>query len=122
MTALFSSTVFHKSATSLISTYLVIVVMFIGPLAAGFFATTFFRGQGGAAAVEKLGVMSPFAATFALPLEMESTDSSGSAATVSVAHANLPLFFGYAVWSLAYNGVLLLVMMRLFQVRWRVAE
>ena len=54
--------------------------------------------------------MSPFAATFALPLEMESTDSSGSAAYVSVADANLPLFFGHLVWSLVYNGVLLLAM------------
>ena len=45
--------------------------------------------------VEKLGVLSPFAATFALPLEMESTDAGGSEAFVSVADANLPLFFGY---------------------------
>ena len=34
MTALFCSTVFHKSATSLICTYMIIVVMFVGPLAA----------------------------------------------------------------------------------------
>src|SRR6185295_1774231 len=98
----FCSTVFHKSATSLICTYLVIVVMFIGPLAAGYFAQTFFHGRDGATAVEKLGVISPFAATFALPLAMESADSSGSAAAVSVATANLPLFFGHLVWTLAY--------------------
>jgi hypothetical protein len=122
MTALFCSTVFHKSATSLICTYLVIVVMFVGPLAARYFAETFFHGRAGAVAVEKLGVMSPFAATFALPLEMESADSSGSAANVSVANANLPLFFGHLVWSIVYNGVLLLAMIRMFQVRWRVAE
>jgi ABC-type transport system involved in multi-copper enzyme maturation permease subunit len=123
MTALFCSTVFHRSATSLICTYLVIVVMFVGPLAAGFFAETFFHGRGGASVIEKLGVVSPFAATFALPLEMESgTDVGGSQAYVSVADANLPLFFGHVVWSLAYNGVLLLAMMRLFQVRWRVAD
>jgi ABC-type transport system involved in multi-copper enzyme maturation permease subunit len=122
MTALFCSTVFHKSATSLICTYLVIVVMFVGPLAARFFADTFFQGRAGAAAVEKLGVMSPFAATFALPLEMEGGDSNGSAAYVRVADANLPLFFGHLLWSLTYNGVLLLAMTHLFQVRWRVAE
>jgi hypothetical protein len=96
--------------------------MFVGPLAAGFFADTFFKGRAGAAAVEKLGVMSPFVATFALPLEMESPDSNGSAAYVRVADANLPLFFGHLLWSLVYNGVLLLAMTRLFQVRWRVAE
>jgi hypothetical protein len=114
--------VFHKSATSLICTYLVITVMFVGPLAARYFAETFFHGRGSASVVEKFGVLSPFAATFALPLEMESTDAGGSEAYVSVADANLPLFFGHVGWSLLYNGLLLLAMIRLFQVRWRVAE
>jgi hypothetical protein len=123
MTALFCSTVFHKSATSLICTYLVIIVMFVGPLAAGFFAETFFRGRQSAALVAMLGNLSPFAATFALPLEMESTDSSsGTNAVVSVASSNLPLFFGYIGWSVVYNGLLFLAMSRLFQVRWRVAD
>jgi ABC-type transport system involved in multi-copper enzyme maturation permease subunit len=122
MTALFCSTVFQKSATSLICTYLVIVVMFVGPLAARFFAETFFQGRVETAAVEKLGVMSPFAATFALPLEIESSGSGGGPTSASVATPNLPLFFGFLLWSLVYNGVLLLAMMRMFQVRWRVAE
>ncbi|MGD9632060.1 MAG: ABC transporter permease subunit, partial [Pirellulales bacterium] len=56
MTALFCSTMFHKSATSLISTYMIITVMFVGPLAARFFANTFFQGQASAATMEKLGV------------------------------------------------------------------
>jgi hypothetical protein len=34
----------------------------------------------------------------------------------------LLLFFGYVGWSILYNGLLLLVMVRLFQVRWRVAD
>jgi ABC-type transport system involved in multi-copper enzyme maturation permease subunit len=122
MTALFCSTVFHKSDTSLICAYLVIIVMFVGPLAAGFFAGTFFQGSHGAMVVEKLGVLSPFAATFALPLAMENGDAGGSGGPVSVANANLPLFFGFVAWSLAYNGLLLLAMIKLFQVRWRVAD
>ncbi len=64
MTALFCSTIFQKSATSLIATYLIIVVMFMAPLAMAFFAETFFRGTSGAALVDKLGVLSPFAARF----------------------------------------------------------
>jgi len=122
MTALFCSTVFHKSATSLISTYLIITVMFVGPLAARFFAETFFRGQASAESVEKLGIMSPFAATFSLPLEMTSDDEGRTAAVVSSADADLALFFGHILWALAYNAFLLLAMMRLFQVRWRVAD
>jgi hypothetical protein len=122
MTALFCSTVFHQSATSLICTYLVITVMFVGPLAARFFAESFFQGQDSAAVVEEFGVMSPFVATFSLPLEMTSSDDRGMSSVVSAADANLPLFFGHIAWSVVYNGVLLLAMIRLFQVRWRVAE
>jgi len=117
ITALFCSTVFHKSSTSLISTYLVIVVMFVAPLAARFFAESFFRGTEGAAVVEKFGVLSPFAATFALPLEMERDGN-----LVSVVSPDLGLFFGHLGWSILYNGLLLAAMMRLFEVRWRVAD
>ncbi|MGE3638748.1 MAG: ABC transporter permease, partial [Pirellulales bacterium] len=109
--------------TSLISTYMIITVMFVGPLAARFFANTFFQGQASAATMEKLGVASPFAATFALPLEMTNNDdSSSTSAVVSAADADLSLFFGYVLWAVVYNGALLLAMMRLFQVRWRVAD
>jgi ABC-type transport system involved in multi-copper enzyme maturation permease subunit len=118
MTALFCSTVFHKSSTSLICTYLIIVILFIGPLAAKFFAGTFFRGTGQAAIVERLGILSPFAATFALPLEFQADDGQ----MISVSSPNLWLFFGHIGWSLLYNGVLLLGMIRLFQARWRVAD
>ncbi len=122
MTALFCSTVFHKSATSLMCTYLVIMLMFVGPVAAGYFAETFFRGSETASIVETLGVLSPFAATFALPLELANSDTGGSDAYVSVADSNLPLFFGHLGWAILYNGLLLLAMIRMFEVRWRVAD
>ena len=119
VTALFCSTIFQKSSTSLISTYLIIVVMFMAPVAVTFFAETFFGGSSGAAIVDKLGVLSPFSATFcaaarciARRRESDGRRSSG----------NLPLFFGYIGWSIVYNGLLILAMMRLFQVRWRVAD
>ena len=48
--------------------------------------------------------------------------STRTANLQSVANPNLLIFFGYVGWSLLYNGVLLLAMMRLFQVRWRVAD
>ncbi len=59
VTALFCSTIFQKSATSLISTYLIIVVMFMAPVAVKFFAETFFKGTPQAAAAEKVGVHEP---------------------------------------------------------------
>jgi ABC-type transport system involved in multi-copper enzyme maturation permease subunit len=117
-TALFCSTIFQKSATSLIATYLIIGVMFLAPLAMTFFAETFFRGSFGAALVDKLGVLSPFAAVFALPLDVSRDDVN----TVAGVAGDLPLFFGFIGWSVLYNGALLVAMIRLFQVRWRVAD
>jgi ABC-type transport system involved in multi-copper enzyme maturation permease subunit len=117
-TALFCSTIFQKSATSLIATYLIIGVMFMAPLAMAYFAETFFRGSFGEALVDKLGVLSPFAAVFALPLDVSRDDVN----IVAASAGDLPLFFGFIGWSVLYNGALLLAMTRLFQVRWRVAD
>src|SRR3954471_2314447 len=75
VTALFCSTIFQKSATSLISTYMIIVIMFTAPVAVKFFAETFFKGRAEAAVVEKVGVISPFSATFALPLDIAADDA-----------------------------------------------
>jgi hypothetical protein len=63
-------------------------------------------------------VLSPFAAVFALPLDVSRDDVNTVAATAG----DLPLFFGYIGWSVLYNGALVLAMTRLFQVRWRVAD
>jgi ABC-type transport system involved in multi-copper enzyme maturation permease subunit len=127
VTALFCSSIFQKTATSLISTYLIIVVMFMAPVAVKFFAQTFFRGTSEAAIASKVGVLSPFSATFALPLDVSSAEgsmisSSEAAAAAQAAASDLWIFFGFIGWTILYNGVLILIMMRLFQVRWRVAD
>jgi hypothetical protein len=109
VTALFCSTVFHKSSTSLISTYLIIGTMFMAPLAMTYFADTFFSGTSGAAIVDALGMISPFSAVFALPLDVSGEDLNSTA----LAASNLPLFFGYIGWCVLYNGLLVLVMSRL---------
>ncbi len=117
ITALFCSTIFHRSSTSLICTYMIIIVMFFGPVAVHFFADTFFHGTAGASVADKLGVLSPFAATFALPLHIEQDGANVANSTPDVG-----VFFGYIGWSILYNGALLLAMMRMFEVRWRVAD
>jgi ABC-type transport system involved in multi-copper enzyme maturation permease subunit len=118
VTALFCSTTFQKSSTSLIATYLIIVTLFMAPLAASFFATTFMQGSTGAAVADVIGVLSPFSATFALPLDVSRGDNPAATANVG----DLRLFFGYLGWSVIYNASLILMMTRLFQVRWRVAD
>jgi hypothetical protein len=114
--------VFSKTTTSLISTYLIIVVLFAVPVAAAFFADVFYSGTSGADAVRQLGMLSPISATFSLPLEIRSADSAGIQAAGGLGSGGWDLFFGHVGWSVIYNGLLLGAMMWLFQVRWRVAE
>ncbi len=120
VTALFCSTIFQKSATSLISTYLIIVVMFMAPVAVTFFAETFFSGTSRAAVVDKLGVLSPFSATFALPLDV--SRRRDAIRPRRRRRRTCRCSSGTSAGRFVYNGVLILAMMRLFQVRWRVAD
>jgi hypothetical protein len=117
VTALFCSTVFQKSSTSLMATYLIIVTMFMAPVAASVFAKTFLAGSSSATIAETFGVFSPFSATFALPLDIPREN----AANVEV-QSNLRLFAGFVGWSIVYNSALIVLMTRLFHARWRVAE
>jgi hypothetical protein len=104
----------------LISTYLIIVAMFMAPVGVKFFAQTFYQGSSSAEAAQKVGVLSPFSAVFALPLNVE--DETRPASNATPMTSDLTIFFGYIGWTIVYNSVLVLVMIRSFQVRWRVAD
>lgn len=114
MTALFCSTLFHKSSTSLMATYLVIAVLFLGPVAAERFVDYFVPTSPAASFVEWTSVLSPFAAVFNLPL---SVSDMPNAAVV-----NVRVFWGHLAFALVYNLALLVAMMWLFRVRWRVSD
>jgi hypothetical protein len=92
--------------------------MFMAPVAASFFAESFLTSSSSATVAETFGVFSPFSATFALPLDIPQGENSPDVPVTS----NLRLFAGYIGWSLVYNSALVLLMTRLFQARWRVAE
>ncbi|MCC7473980.1 MAG: ABC transporter permease subunit [Pirellulales bacterium] len=117
VTALFCSSIFHKTSTSLIATYLVILVMFMTPVAAKFFAQTFFHDTSQAAAANLLGAISPFSATFSLPLDISDENTPGTAVA-----GDPRIFLGFIGWSIVYNLALVAAMMQLFQARWRVAD
>ncbi|TWU20382.1 ABC transporter permease subunit [Bythopirellula polymerisocia] len=114
MTALFCSTLFHKSSTSLLASYLIIVTLFLLPLAANRFVHFFGKSGTTANIVEISGIASPFVAIFNLPLEVSSSPGTPQ--------VSLSLFGGHLLFSLLYNGALLLTIMWLFQVRWRVSD
>lgn len=122
LTALACSTLFRKTATSLITSYTVIIVLFGAPLAARFFADTFFPKTPAAEVAQVLTIASPFAATFALPLDIERPDDYDPALARVQAIGEPTVFFGFIGWSVAYNVVLLLLIIWLFQARWRVSE
>ncbi len=115
VTALFCSVLFHRTSVSLMSSYLIVITLFTAPLAAWFFAATFFGDAALTPWVEQLGLTSPFAAAFAVPLDFELGPED-------VREANWPLFISFLLFSVVYCGSLLLLMIWLFNRRWRVAE
>lgn len=114
MTALFCSTLFTKSSTSLLATYLVIIVLFLVPLAAERFVDTFVKTPEAIEAATLAGITSPFAAAFNLPLDVSNSPQPRA--------ISLPVFWGYLTFTVIYNAVLLLAVMGMFHFRWRVSD
>lgn len=115
---LFCSVLFQKTSISLMTSYLVIVILFCAPLAARFFAEGFFPDHTATPHVIRAGLTSPFAAAFALPLDVEIT---AEAARPTIA-GDWPLVAGFGIFAAALNSALLSAMIWLFHVRWRVSQ
>jgi ABC-type transport system involved in multi-copper enzyme maturation permease subunit len=122
VTALFCSVLFHKSSISLMTSYLVIIVLFTGPLAASFFANTFFRDAEITRWLGYLDVAIPFATLFQIPLHVESASLAGESPRSAVTSGSWEIFGGYLVFTLAYITSLLATIIWLFNKRWRVAS
>ena len=114
--ALFCSVVFRKTAHSLMTTYMVIIVLFCLPLAMRFFAEQFFEKAKATPIVRAVSLTSPFAAAFAVPMHF------GNPNEVPDHAANWLLYFSYLGFSGALLGLMLIAMIWLFNTRWRVAE
>jgi ABC-type transport system involved in multi-copper enzyme maturation permease subunit len=114
MTALFCSTIFRKSATSLMASYLILAAIFLVPVAARVFTQTFAPNSPAQDVVAVFEILSPFSAAFNLPLKLDDYSNT--------ARIDLRIFFGFIGVTIVYNTVLLLAMMQLFKVRWRVSE
>ena len=98
----------------MLATYLVIIVMFLGPVAAGRFVEFFVPTSPAAEVVQASEVMSPFSAVFNLPLEVEDQPTPRV--------VDVRIFWGHLVFAVVYNLGLLLSMIWLFKVRWRVTD
>ncbi len=129
--ALFCSVSARKTSVSLMTTYLLILLLFCAPLAVSFFAHTFFPNDPVTARIDSIGLTSPFAAAFSVPLKMD--DSRANNPMSGYAPQTQGHFFGYQLtdWYLfgAYmlftaslNVVLAGLMVWLFNARWRVSQ
>ncbi len=132
--ALFCSTIFNKTSTSLIATYFIILTLYLSPLACSFFGNTYFPDTAGTAIVNTATISSPFAAAFNVPLYVESDVSDESSAWNNNARwtdknsifgyplPDLLHFAGYCAFTISLNLLLFLGMLRMFNSRWRVSS
>jgi len=119
MLALFCSVLFRKTSHAMMTTYMVIIVLFCAPLAANFFAQTFFPTHPNAPYVAASQFISPFGAAFEVPLDVGLTDDSPRGGVID--KGDWWMFLAYTAFTLVFNGGLISTMMWLFNTRWRVA-
>ncbi len=129
--ALFCSTVFRKTSTSLMATYVIILLLYVAPLAASFFGNNYFPGTRGTEIVNTLTVTSPFAAAFEVPIYMDDLESgsekwvpaqAGQLAFLGYPLADLRHFAGYVGFTITLNVILFSLMIWMFHSRWRVSS
>jgi ABC-type transport system involved in multi-copper enzyme maturation permease subunit len=111
---LFCSLIFRKTTTSMMTAYLVIMLLFAVPLAVLSLARTFFLDAPATAWIGQLTFTSPFAAAFNLPLTFGAVGAS-----VPIV-GNWPVFWGFMACYALVDLALLSSMLWLFDVRWRV--
>ena len=111
--ALFNSVMFRKTSISLMTTYLLISILFMVPLAISYFANTF-ADASTAEFAARASFTSPFAAAFNLPVDMMMPGST-------YAQANWGFFAAFEGFYLLLNAALLGTIAWLFNARWRMA-
>jgi len=113
--ALFCSVIFRKTSVSMMTSYLLVVVLFTAPVAITLFAQLFYADQPATALIKQLSFTSPFSAAFALPLDLQVQGSNPIA-------ADWPLWFSFVGFYVGLDIALALGMIWLFHTRWRVSH
>ena len=112
--AMFCSVIFRKTTVAMVTSYLLLIVLYALPLAVEFFALLYFRSpEPVAELIRPFTFTSPFAAAFSLPLSLD--DPTEMAIT-----ANWPIFSNYLAFYAMINASLMWCMLWLFHARWRV--
>lgn len=129
--ALLCSTLFKKSSHAMLASYLLILLIFMGPLAAHAFAFQFFPGSDALKWTEVALTSSPFAAAYEVPFyDTEVAPSqrrwipAPETETILLGYqfGDWAKFNIYLAWTLAFASLLMGIMLWLFRNRWRVSE
>lgn len=127
MVALFCSVCFRRTSISLMASYLALLVLFLLPMAANYFAQTFFPEHSNAKAVRAITVVSPFAAAFEAPLRSDYRDEDPKFADDEFAILGYhPRQWQVTAIYLGFSVLLCLsllgLMIWLFHARWRISS
>lgn len=139
--AMFCSVIFRKTSISLMTSYLVILILFCVPLSLTFFVKTFVdpapiapddaptsqlvleRPEGSVGNwIHTVGISSPFAAAFSVPLKSDPLTTGRRDTGPALFPESWPMVAGYFLWSFCLIGLLSLLMVWLFNTRWRVSQ
>lgn len=121
MLALFSSVLFRKTSISMMTTYLLIVVLFAAPLAAVAFTHTVQAEPHVVQSVLAASFTSPFVAAFHVPLKIDLDLDYGELEEQAVAAFNWAPCGSYIAFTVVLNALLLALMIWLVQTRRRMA-
>ena len=122
--ALFCSTIHRKTSSSLITTYAVILLLYLAPPAVSMFAQEYFPERFSETALKTMTITSPFSANLNIPLNPENLTGPAWVDTdrYDYAFEDFWHFAAYVTVTLLINAVLFGVMTWLFYNRWRVAN
>lgn len=119
--AMFCSVLMRKTATAMMTAYVVVLLLYAMPLVVDGFARLKYPDAAFTLWLNKLTFTSPFSAAFSLPLSLDRLIGTNSTPDAAIT-ANWTVFFGY----LAFYGVLNLGLMfsivGFFNARWRVSQ
>jgi ABC-type transport system involved in multi-copper enzyme maturation permease subunit len=116
--AMFCSVIFQRTAVALMTSYLIVIVLFSVPMAVKSFADMFFPTAGFKTVLRDYLFTSPLAAAFSLPLVLGGPGSNSYTAR-DWSSTTAP---GFLVFYLLVDAGLIWLMLRLFRTRWRVAR
>jgi ABC-type transport system involved in multi-copper enzyme maturation permease subunit len=113
--AMFCSVFFRKTSVSLMSSYLVVILLFALPIAVKLFADLFFPDAVATIELRDFLFVSPFAATFSLPLHLE----AGGEVLAQSANWSVLTAPAFLACYLLVDMALVAGILILFKIRWR---